>query len=200
MNMQITFREMNVTMAMHLGNSNAEVVFGHFFLAATSIFIHGYALFLCNAIFDFQNEKPNHDKSPFDNLIQDMMNFQFFMILSNLILHIIGLFTPPVFASSLLYLIVHLFIFFRHFNAASYLVTLYAKYVFIFQPDKFENIPTSILRKKVFAWKILLTIIATLISIVAPIEEVPFHFRILTKENSYERYFLGNYNQSIKSG
>ena len=50
-------------------NSTEEVI-GYLLLAAISMSLHGYALFLCSAISDYQDEKPFQEKSPFDILIK----------------------------------------------------------------------------------------------------------------------------------
>ena len=74
----------------------------------------------------------------------------------------------------------------RHFIAASYLTTLYAKYVFIFQSDRLENVPASVLKKRRIVGKFLLTLFALLISFEFPTEELPFQFEVLTKKGCYD--------------
>ena len=60
-------------------NSTEESI-GYLFLGGISLSLHGYALFLCAAIFNYQDEKPSHEKSPFDVLIKDLMNSQFWTL------------------------------------------------------------------------------------------------------------------------
>ena len=43
-------------------NSTEESI-GYLFLGGISLSLHGYALFLCSAIFDYQDEKPDQEKS-----------------------------------------------------------------------------------------------------------------------------------------
>ena len=175
------FKEMNET----LWNSTEET-FGYFLLGAASIFIHAYAMFLCSAISDYQDEKPEHEKNPFDEFITELMNFQFSVLFYSGLIQFIGLFSPPIEANNLVYFVTVFGILLRHFIAASYLTTLYAKYVFIFKPDRLENVSASVLKKRRIVGKFLLTLFAVLISIAFPTEELPFHFEVLTKTGFYD--------------
>ena len=78
---------MNLT--SHL-NSTEELI-GYFFLGGISLSLHGYALFLCAAIFDYQDEKPDQEKSSFDFLIKDLMNSQFWSVYGWGLIHIIAI-------------------------------------------------------------------------------------------------------------
>ena len=78
---------MNIT--SHL-NSTEESI-GYFFLGGISLSLHGYAVFLCSAIFDYQEEKPNQEKSPFDALIKDLMRSQFWIVYGVGLIQIIAL-------------------------------------------------------------------------------------------------------------
>ena len=49
--------------------SNSEAL-GHFFLGGITIFVYTYAIFLCSAIYDYQNEKPNDEKCPLDHQLK----------------------------------------------------------------------------------------------------------------------------------
>ena len=53
--------------------NNTEEVVVYTIFGALSFSMHLYGLFLTSAIFDFQDEKPNEEKSPFDVLIKDLM-------------------------------------------------------------------------------------------------------------------------------
>ena len=44
-------------------------------LGIVTIFVHAYAIFLCCAIYDYQNEKPKDEKSPIDVIIKDLIPF-----------------------------------------------------------------------------------------------------------------------------
>ena len=166
--------------------NSTEEAFGYFLIGAVSILIHAYAMFLSSAISDYQDEKPKHEKSPFDEFIVELMNFQFFALFYSGLIQFIGLFSPPIEANNLVYFVTAFSILLRHFMAASYLTTLYAKYVFIFQPDRLENVPASVLKKKCIVGKFLLTLFAVLISIEFPTVELPFHFEVLTKKGCYD--------------
>ena len=78
---------MNIT--SHL-NSTEELI-GYLFLGGISLSLHGYALFLCAAIFDYQDEKPDQEKSSFDFLIKDLMNSQFWSLYGWVLIHIIAI-------------------------------------------------------------------------------------------------------------
>ena len=78
---------MNIT--SHL-NSTEELI-GYFFLGGISLSLHGYALFLSAAIFDYQDEKPDQEKSTFDFLIKDLMNSQFWSLFGWGLIHIIAI-------------------------------------------------------------------------------------------------------------
>ena len=166
--------------------NNSQEAFGYFLMGALSILIHAYAMFLSSAFSDYQDEKPKHEKSPFDEFIAELMNFQFFSLFYSGLIQFIGLFSPPIEANNLVYFVTVFGILFRHFHAASYLITLYTKYFFIFHPDKLENVPTSVLKKRRIVGKFLLTLFAVLISIEFPTEEMPFHFEVLTKKDCYD--------------
>ena len=56
-------------MNLTVWNGTEEMV-GSFILAALTLFVHGYAIFLSYAIYDYQDEKPEHEKSPTDVLIK----------------------------------------------------------------------------------------------------------------------------------
>ena len=49
---------MNITSHLNI----TEESIGYLFLGGISLSLHGYALFLCAAIFDYQDEKPNKEK------------------------------------------------------------------------------------------------------------------------------------------
>ena len=57
-------------------NTTSEVYI-HFLLGGITVFVYSYAIFLCYAIYDYQDEKPNDEKCPLDHLIKDWMNSQF---------------------------------------------------------------------------------------------------------------------------
>ena len=166
--------------------NSTEEAFGYFLMGALSIFIHSYAMLLSSAISDYQDEKPKHEKSQFDKFITELMNCQFFVLFYSGLIQFIGLFSPPIEANNLVYFVTVFGILLRHFLAASYLATLYAKYVFIFQPDRLKNVPASVLKKRRIVGKFLLTLFAVLISIGFPTEELPFHFEVLTKKGYYD--------------
>ena len=46
-------------------STNSEA-FVHFFLGGITIFLYSYAIFLCYAIYDYQDEKPDDEKCLFD--------------------------------------------------------------------------------------------------------------------------------------
>ena len=54
-------------------NSTEEVV-GCLILGGTTISLCAYAIYLCYAIYDYQDEKPAEEKSPIDVLVKDLLH------------------------------------------------------------------------------------------------------------------------------
>ena len=168
-----------------LWNSQEEVVWS-FVLAPVTMFIHGYAIYLNYAIYDYQDEKPKEEKSPTDVLIKDIKNVEFWGLYLLCVTKIISLFTPPI-NSDLVYIASHVALFLVNFYSVSWLVTLYIQYVYVFQNDQFANINESSMRRKSFCWKIFLTVISILLNILLPSEGTPWFYDILSKGRQYER-------------
>ena len=76
-----------------------------------------------------------------------------------------------------------------NFTNVSLFVTLYVKYVFIFQHDDIKNVPVRTLRWKSLTWTLLLTIIAILLNIAFPAlgSNQPLAFKLLTKGQPFNR-------------
>jgi hypothetical protein len=55
-----------------LWNTTEETV-SSFFLGGATVFVHCYAIFLCSAIYDYQDEKPHEEKGPDDIILKDLM-------------------------------------------------------------------------------------------------------------------------------
>ena len=60
-----TWSQMNETIWI-----NYSEVIGHLFLGGTTIFVYSYAMFLCCAVYDYQDEKPEEEKCLLDHQIQ----------------------------------------------------------------------------------------------------------------------------------
>ena len=159
----------------------------HFILGAVTIFVHAYAIFLCYAVYDYQDEKPKDEKSPIDVLIKDLKNSEFWFLFTTFLVQFISLFTPPI-TSTIVYLISHICVFLIHFYLISWLVLLYIQYVYVFQHDQFANVNVSSMRWKSLVWKFLLTILSMSLSIAVPFEKTPLLFQMLSKGNHYDRY------------
>ena len=172
--------------------NTTEEAFGYLFLGGISISLHIYALFLCSAIFDYQDEKPFQDKSSFDVLVKDLLRSNYWFLFSIGFFQVISLVTPPLKASVWVYMVTYFGIFSRHYFFCSHFVTLYVKYVFIFQPDIVEGLSSYKLWRKTIAWKIFLTFCGVCMSMCIPLEEKPLLFKVLTKRigEEYDRYFL----------
>ena len=166
-------------------NSQEEVVWS-FILAPVTVLIHGYAIYLCYAIYDYQDEKPNEEKSPIDILIKDLKHVEFWFLYLSLLTKFISLFTPPI-NSTLVYCVSHVILFLLSFYSVSWLVTLYIQYVYIFQHDQFVNVNKSSMRQKSFCWKIFLTIISLLLDIALPSGATPVTYQMLSKGMPYHR-------------
>ena len=161
--------------------SSTEEAIGHFFLGGILVGLYSYAIFLCYAVYDYQDEKPPAEKSPLDILMKDLMNAQFYLLYYIGLIQFISLFSPPITSSDIMYWISHSCIFISNFHAVSYLSLLYIQHVYVFQPDDFKSVQVSSMKCKSLLWKIVLTIIAILLSISVPIETPPILFQLLTK-------------------
>ena len=95
-------------------NSMEEVV-GHLFLCGTIFSVCAYAIFLCYAIYDYQDEKPAEEKSPIDLLVKDLTHSAFWLIIHFCLIEIISLFTPPI-TSDIAYLASYISVFLIDFH------------------------------------------------------------------------------------
>ena len=175
------FYRMNATFL----NSMEEVI-GCFCLAGTTFFVCAYSIFLSYAIYDYQEEKPDEEKSPIDLLVKDLMHSQFWYLLCLCLIEIITLFTLPI-TSNVCYLITYMFVFLLNFHQISVLVQLYIQHVYVFYPDEFVNVDASIMRRKSIIWKFILIFFSISLNCIFPSSEVPPTFQMLTKGGNYER-------------
>ena len=168
------------------GNNTEEVVVYTIF-GALSFSMHLYGLFLTSAIFDFQDEKPNEEKSLFDILIKDLMRTLFWVAYFIGHIQFISFFTHPL-NNGFVYLLSYCGVFIIHFTMATILVTVYIQNVFTFQPDDIESIDVTTLRHKSMVSKLILTFVSMFLSILMPIETEPLIFQLLDKDRtSYNR-------------
>ena len=169
-------------------NETKEALALDWIFGVSSLLLHGYAISLFSAILDYQYEKPHSEKSSFDVLIKDHLRTWLYILYFSMVVQFISVFPPPYVTGlhNLFYGITYFGGLLGNFNNVSLLVTLYAKYVFVFQPDNVENIQDSTLRWKCMAWKIFLTIIAILLNIAVPFSD-PLIFKLLTKGQKYNR-------------
>ena len=103
--------------------------------------------------------------------------------------HIISIATPPIEDCIWVYWVTYYGQLSMHYFCCSYFLTLYIKYIFIFQPDAVEGLSGCKLRWKTFFWKILLTVLGMWLSSYFPLQEEPAFFKLLTKGTS------GSYNR-----
>ena len=166
-------------------NSTEEVV-ERFCLGGTAFFVCTYSIFLCFAIYDYQEEKPNEEKGPIDLIVKDLMHSQFWYLLCLCLIEIITLFSPPI-TSYVSYLITYVFIFLITFHQISVLVQLYIQHIYVFHPDEFVNIDAATMRRRSIVWKFILTFFSISLNCLFPSSEVPAVFQMLTKGGNYER-------------
>ena len=161
---------------------------GSFVLATVTIFVHAYAIFLCYAIYDYQDEKPANEKSPTDILNKDLKNTEFWCLYGSFLIQFISLFTPPI-TSTFVYLVSHTIIFSMNFYSVSWLVSNYIQYIHIFHYDIIMDVNISVLRWKSFGLKLFLTFLSLLLNIAVPFPETmtPLFFKMLSKGIHYER-------------
>ena len=166
--------------------SSTEEAVVSFILAPITIFVFAYAIFLCYAIYDYQDEKPNDEKSPTDVLIKDIANAEFWFLYIFGFIQFISLFTPPI-TSIFAYFMVYIIIFLMNFYSVSWLVFLYIQYVYVFQHDQFLNVNVSSMWWKSLGWKFLLTFLSLSLNIAFPLDAIPVPFQMLSKGIHYDR-------------
>ena len=172
---------MNVTFL----NSTEEVV-GRLILGGTTFWVCAYAIFLCNAIYDYQEEKPNEEKSPVDLLVKDLMHSEFWFLYQVCLIEIISLFTPPI-TSDIAYLASYISVFLIDFHLISLLILLYIQRIYIFYFDLVANVDVSIMRQKSIMWKFLLTFFSLFLDFLFPSPDTPMAFQMLAKGAIYDR-------------
>ena len=172
---------MNVTFF----NSTEEVV-GHLCLTGVAFLVCLYSMFLCNAIYDYQEEKPNEEKSPIDLLIKDLMQAQFWLLFYICLIGIISLVTVPI-TSNVPYLLTYISVFLLNFHQISLFVQLYIQHIYVFYHDDFVNVNVFIMRRKSILWKIILTFFSIFLNCLFPSSRVPSTYQMLTKGENYER-------------
>ena len=172
---------MNVTFL----NSTEEVV-GRLILGGTTFSVFAYAIFLCNAIYDYQEEKPNEEKSPVDLLVKDLMHSEFWFLYQVCLIEIISLFTPPI-TSTVAYLISHINVFLVNFHQISVLILLFIQHIYVFYPDECANVDVSIMRRESIIWKFVLTFFSLFLSCLVPSQEAPTAYQLLAKGAKYDR-------------
>ena len=166
-------------------NSLEEVV-GHLFWGGTIFSVCAYAIFLCYAIYDYQDEKPAQEKSPIDLLVKDFMHSKFWLIIHICLVEIISLFAPPITSDSA-YLASYISVFLIDFNLMSLLILLYIQHVYIFYFDLIANVDVSIMRQKSIIWKIILTFLSLFLDFLVPSLDTPMAFQMLAKSAMYDR-------------
>ena len=171
-------------------NSTEEVV-GCLILGGTTISLCAYAIYLCYAIYDYQDEKPAEEKSPIDVLVKDLLHSQFWLLYDICLIGLISLFAPPI-TSSMVYLVSHISVFLINFHHVSLLILLYIQHLFIFYPDECANVDVSIMRRKSLIWKFILTFFSLFLSYLVPSQDVPVAYQMLAKGANYDRYLLFN--------
>ena len=166
--------------------NSPEEMLGCLFLAGSTLFVCGYAIFLSYAIYDYQTEKPNEEKSLMDLFVKDLMHSQFWLLCYIGLTFSVSLFTPPI-SSTIAYLLTYICIFLVSFHQMSIFVLLFIQHLFVFQNDKFSNVDNSKLRWASNIWKLVLTLISLFLSCFIKSPEVPTLFKMLTKGENYER-------------
>ena len=166
-------------------NTTSEIYL-HFFLGGITILFYTYAIFICFAIYDYQDEKPHDEKWILDHQIKDWMTSQFCYLFFVGLVQLISLFAPAA-PLNISYFICYIGIFLLHFHVSTIFVYLYLQYIYTFQPQDFVNVQNSTLRKKCLIWRFLLTLIILLLSILCPLEKQQIPFQLLSKGQKYDR-------------
>ena len=151
--------------------------------------IYAYGIFLANALHDYQDEKPNHEKAAIDTQFKDLMKTTLIFLYFLGFIQFISIFCPPL-NFDIVYPISYFFVILAGFLAASYIVFLHIQLQYIFYLDSIKDISVASIRIKSLAWKILITIVSVSLDILFPYDE-PFEaitFHLLTNGRQYERY------------
>ena len=141
---------------------------------------------MCNAIYDYQEEKPIEEKSPVDLLVKDLMHSEFWFLYQVCLIEIISLFTPPI-TSDVAYLVSHISVFLLNFQQISLLILLYIQHAYVFHHEECANVDVSIMRPMSIIWKFTLTLFSISLSCLVPSPEVPLAYQMLTKGADYNR-------------
>ena len=165
---------------------STEEVVGCLFLCGATISVCAYAMFLCYAIYDYQDEKPTEEKNPVDLLVKDLMNSEFWLVYHNCLIGIVSLFAPPI-TSNIVYLISYINVFLIDFHQISLLILIYIKHIYVFYPDECVNVNVSVMRQKSIIWKFVLTLCSIFLSFLVPSSHVPQAYQMLAKGADYER-------------
>ena len=119
---------------------------------------------------DYTDEKPANEISPIDTEFKDMNTTTTCLLYFVGFIQFISVFIPPV-SFEIVYPITHISLFLTSFYIVSWLVYLYILNLYVFYPDTVKDIPISTVRLKRFLWKVLLTVIYMVISIICPIKD-----------------------------
>ena len=163
-----------------------EEVVGHLFLGGTIFSVCAYAIFLCYAVYDYQDEKPAEEKSPIDLLVKDFMHSEFWLIIHICLIEIISLFTPPI-TSNAGYLVSCVSVFLIDFHLISLLILLYIQRIYVFYFDLCANVDVSVMRQKSIVWKFILTFVSLSLDFLVPSPDTPLAFQVLAKGATYDR-------------
>ena len=134
-----------------------------------------------------KDEKPNEEKSLFDQQIKDLYTSQFYFLYYSGLVHFISIFSPPL-SLDVAYWISFVGIFLLYFNTVSALVSLYIEYVLIFQPDDMKNIEPRTLRWKSLICKVFLSIILFMMDVCFPFQELVILQLLTESSTSNDRY------------
>ena len=166
-------------------NSMEEIV-GHLFLGGAIFLVCAYAIFLCYAIYDYQDEKPAEEKSPIDLLVKDLTHSAFWFIIHICLIEIISLFTPPI-VSDVAYFASYMSVVLTDFHLISLLILLYIQRIYIFYFDLVANVDVSVMRQKSIMWKFILTFFSLFLDFLVPSPDTPMAFQMLAKGAKYDR-------------
>ena len=150
------------------------------------------------AIYDYQDEKPIEEKSPFDLLIKDLLHSEFWLVYHICLYEIISLFTPTI-TSNVVYLISYISVFLINFHQISLLITIYIQHLYIFYPDECVNVVVSVMRQKIVIWKFILTLFSLFLSFLVPSIDVPWAYQMLAKGANYDTQWVKSCNYNFKN-
>ena len=116
-----------------------------FLVGIIFLILYGYAINLCSAIWDYQNDKPEDEKEEMDVLVKDLMIVQYWALYFHGYIQFIASITPPFHPISAT-LISWISYIMSTFLIASYAISAYYDFCYTFHADIMAEMGVKIVR------------------------------------------------------